>query len=232
MSQLQEHIEKLLLRLDRMALRVQQSVHDALRAAWIGDVEAGKGVEARDDQIDREEVDIEQEAINLLALYQPTAVDLRTVFTIIKVNNDLERIADKAAGIGRRVKHIVMEKIDLADFPQLRVLREATLEALEHTVQLINLANVQGARQVIAAEDRINRAYADFVGPLLEGEPQTATVGALNVTLTLIRLARNLERIGDLCCNIAEDVVFLRTGEIVRHGGALQTASPAADERS
>jgi phosphate transport system protein len=222
MSQLREYVNALLLRLDRMGLRVRQSVADAVRAAWAGDAAAGKAIEARDDQIDTEEVAIEQEAINLLALFQPTAIDLRTIFTIIKVNNDLERIADKAATIGRRVKYVVLERIDLNRFGQLAVLRDATLACLDHTVQLISFADITSARDVLAAEDRIDQVYADFVSPLLEEGGRPVSPEVLNITLTLIRLARALERIGDLCSNIAEDVVFLRTGSIIRHAAAQE----------
>lgn len=222
MSELQKHIENVFSRLDRLGLQVKQAVADALRAVCDGNSAAGEQVSRRDCEIDHEEVEIEAECIRIMARFQPTAVDLRRIFMIVKANNDLERIGDKAAGIGHRVKHMIEYGIEIRDFPALEKLAEVTVEMLDHTVQLINVNDAQAARKVIAAEERINETYKEFVRPLFDRPDAQAP--DLNKVFTVVRLARALERIGDLCCNIAEDVVYLETGEIVRHGVARNPA--------
>ncbi len=220
MSELAKSIEKLVLQLDRMGLRVEEHVEEALRAADEGNIIAGEEVDESDTAIDREEVAIERECIRLLALYQPTAIDLRTLCFVIKANNDLERIADKAAHIGRRVKHLVAEHIEMRDHPEYRDLVAQTRRSLSRTVRLLSTRDAETAREVIAADRDINRAYRAFVRQVLDDPELRKDV---DKCLTMILLGRALERIGDLCTNIAEDIVFLCTGEIVRHAAARKT---------
>jgi phosphate transport system protein len=219
MSELQKRLEKLLLRLDHMGLRVEQAVVDALRAVREGNVTAGLQIEQDDSVIDREEVEVEQECIRLLALYQPAAIDLRTICMVIKVNNDLERIADKAASIGGRVKHVVAERITLTDYPGFEVLAQGTLDLLRKTVSMLSGSDVDTARSVIEYDKTINQAYKNLVRHILDREAQR--LGGAEIAMTLILLCRALERIADLCTNIAEDIIFLRTGDIVRHYDAI-----------
>lgn len=220
MSELQKGLEKLRLRLDQMGLRVQQAVTEAFRAVKEGNVEAGAQIDASDTTIDREEVAIEQECIRFLALYQPAAGDLRTIFTIVKINNDLERIADKASRIGRRVKHVVAENLRVKDYSGFEELTQVVLEMLDKTVRLLSTADVEAAREVILSDKRIDEHYGRFTRAVLDNEKLRA--GAAETVMTLIMLGRGCERIGDLCANIAEDVIFWRTGDIVRHPGAFE----------
>jgi len=220
MRQLQDRLDRLMLRLDRMGMRCQQAVLDAIAAAEGRDAGAGGLVDEHDAEIDREEVDVEQECIRLLALYQPAAVDLRTICFAIKVNNDLERIADKAAGIGRRVKHVAAERIDLAQYPGWTDLVRAVAGGLDKTLRTITTRNLDAARAVIASDPNVDAACGRFVRTALTRE--RSDPAGVDVVLTLTLLARALERIGDLCTNIAEDVVFLCTGDIVRHAKARE----------
>ena len=220
MPQLQNRLDRLMLRLDRMGMRCQQAVLDAIAAAEERDADAGSLVDEQDAEIDREEVGIEQECIRLLALYQPAAVDLRTICFAIKVNNDLERIADKAASIGRRVKHVAAERIDLAQYPGWTDLVREVTDRLDKTLRAIATRNLDAARAVIASDPNVDAAYGRFVRTALTKE--RSDPAGVDVVLTLTLLARALERIGDLCTNIAEDVVFLCTGDIVRHAKARE----------
>ena len=219
MSQLQKNLENHSLRLDRMGMRVAQAVNDGLKAIADMDAAAGEQVDENDSLIDREEVEIEHECINLLALYQPTAIDLRRICCIIKVNNDLERIADIAARLGRRVKHIITSKIRLEDYPRYGPLVVATRNILAMTVRMLNSTDAELPRQVIAADHKLDSAYATFTKDVLDAGRQATDIDA---ALTLVLLARSLERIGDHCTNIAEDILFLITGDIIRHAGGLK----------
>jgi phosphate transport system protein len=203
-----------------MGMRCQQAVLDAIAAAEEHDADAGSLVDEQDAEIDHEEVDIEQECIRLLALYQPAAIDLRTLCFIIKANNDLERIADKAASIGRRVKHVAAERIDLAQYPGWTDLVREVTDRLDKTLRSIATRNLDAARAVIASDPNADAAYGRFVRTALTRE--RSDPAGVDVVLTLTLLARALERIGDLCTNIAEDIVFLCTGDIVRHAKARE----------
>jgi len=203
-----------------MGMRVEEALADAMQAARDGDVDAGLEVDRRDSVIDREEVKIEQECIRLLALYQPAAIDLRTICTVIKINSDLERIADLAASIGRRTKHVVEDKIDLQRYPHFDHLAEAATDILGKTVRMLNATDITAARTVIEFDDNVDQSYGRFVRSVLDAE-SGRSAGA-KVVMTLINLAKALERIGDLCTNIAEDIIFLKTGDLIRHAEFME----------
>ena len=219
MSELQRNLEKLTLRVDRMGLRVAQAVNKSLRAIAERDIAAGEGVDEDDSWIDREEVQIEQECIALLALYQPTAIDLRRICCLIKVNNDLERIADMAAGLGRRVKYIVADDVRVDNCPGYGPLVEATQSIVVMTVRMLTSTDAELARQVIAADHHLDLVYSQFAREALNVGRDASDIDA---TMTLILMARSLERIGDHCTNIAEDILFLSTGDILRHSAYLK----------
>lgn len=222
MNELQSRLHRLTLRLDHMGLRVEQAVADALAAVDSGDLDAGLAVDAADSVIDREEVEIEQECIRLLALYQPTAIDLRMICTVIKINNDLERIADLACSIGRRVKHVVNDKVPLAENVGYQRLCQDILDVLGTTVRILSTTDPVTARGVIKSDNRVDEDYWLFVRSVLDGE--NTGIGGVEPAITMINLAKALERIGDHCTNIAEDIIFLRTGEVVRHASAFEDA--------
>ncbi|MGA2264971.1 MAG: phosphate signaling complex protein PhoU [Phycisphaerae bacterium] len=219
MLELQKNLEKLTLRLERMGLRVAEAVNNAFDAIAQRDVTAGEWIDEDDSQIDQEEVAIEKECINLLALYQPAAIDLRRICCVIKVNNDLERIADIAARLGRRVKHLVAGNIALEDYADYGPMVHATRDILRQTVRMLNSADADLPRQVIEADRQLDAAYAAFTREVLDAARRSTDV---DTALTAVLLARSLERIGDHCTNIAEDVFFLNTGDIVRHSAAFK----------
>lgn len=211
-----------MLRLDHMGMRVEQAVVDAIQSAEKADLDAALAVDENDSVIDREEVEIEQECIRLLALYQPAAIDLRTICTIIKVNSDLERIADLAASIAKRVKHVIDNKLDLVGNDLFRNLRLDTLKILGMTIRMLNTTDAGTARSVIEFDDQVDDNYRILVRSALDAKGQLASDA--ETAMTMINLAKAMERIGDLCTNIAEDVIFLRTGDIIRHADAMKEA--------
>ncbi|MBN2210311.1 MAG: phosphate signaling complex protein PhoU [Sedimentisphaerales bacterium] len=227
MSELQKRLDKLILRMDHMGLRVEQSVNDALQALRDNDVEAGHAIALNDNIIDREEVEIEQECIRLLALYQPAAIDLRTICMIIKVNNDLERIADKACSIARRIKHFNVQNIHFNNYPELVKMADHVVDVLRKTITMLRDADPNFARGIIEFDKHIDQCYKQFVRKIVEREDQR--IGGAEVALTLSLMARALERIGDLCTNIAEDIIFLKTGDIIRHYHPENTSSEGSE---
>jgi len=219
MSQLQAQLEKLVLRIDRMGMRVEQALTDALQAIRDEDVEAGAALEYADSAIDRDEVEIEQQCVRLLALYQPAATDLRTICTLIKVNSDLERIANLAAGIGKQVRQVVANQLGLHDYPEFQRLALDAQDLLGKTIRMLGLTDAEAAQTIIENNYVVNADYRRFLHSILDSDDPA--LSNAEVTVTLISIGQSLGRIGDLCTNIAEDIIFLRTGDIVRHGRAF-----------
>ncbi len=215
MSELPKRLDRLILRLDHMGLRVEQALADALHAVRTSDTDQADDVEANDSIIDRQEVEIEKECIRLLALYQPAAIDLRRICFIIKVNSDLERVADLACSIANQAKHLVEHDLALDESPLLGSMAEMCTETLGRTVRLLSTTDTATAQNIIAEDEKLDRAYGLFVRTVLNQEEQTNQ--APDGIYALLVIGRSIERIGDLCTNIAEDIVFLSTGEIIRH---------------
>jgi phosphate transport system protein len=175
-----------------------------------------------DDLVDVREVRIEEECLKMLALHQPVAIDLRRVATVLKVNNDLERIADLAVNIAER-----SQSID--EYPEFPV-----PETLGHMVALatqmvrsaldafVNL-DAQAARRIMRMDDDVDRHNRDIINEL-----QTLMQDRSDLVppaLHCFSVARHVERIADHAANIAEDVIYLVEGDIVRH--KHHGASPA-----
>jgi len=179
------------------------------------DVAAGRAVSDSDGVIDAEEVAIEQECIRLLALYQPAAVDLRRLCFVIKANNDLERIADKAASIGRRIRHVVEQGIDLGHYTEWPDLVDLVTRRLDQTLRTISSLSLDAAHDLIASDGDVEEAYRRLARHVITNGRQAPD--GVDMAVTLVLLARAVHRIGELCTNIAEDIVFVRTGDIVRH---------------
>lgn len=232
-EQLFKHLDRLFLKLDHTALLAEQALADSLFAAATMSAEVAQGVIDSDGVIDLREVETERECIRLLALYQPAAIDLRRICFAIKVNNDLERIADHCVSVARFVQMLVGHRTEITEIRSFQPLAESVTEALHQTTRLLapspgtpaatqepfdaDTPTVKLARWIIRNDkthvDILFRQYLDEV--LAHGNYTDAP--GMNAVYALTSIGRNLERIGDLCENIAEDAIFLKTGEIVRH---------------
>ncbi|WP_428940136.1 phosphate signaling complex protein PhoU [Fontivita pretiosa] len=214
-------LEQLKGRVARMTAMVQQSVEQAVEAVFTLDEKLQRQVIAADNDIDEEEVRIEKQAIDLLALYQPAAGDLRLITTIIKVNSDFERIADCAVNIAQRVQFLRQldgepDQTGRYEPPQdLRVMANSVIATLRDTIQAFNLGDEQLARRVLRGDDVVDALYQQFVQEMLA--VMAGHSHRPDRDLSHIMIAKNLERIADHCTNIAEDVIYVHSGRIVRH---------------
>ncbi len=207
-----DRLDELKARIARMTALVQQAVETAVQSVISADDSLAQQVFQIDGRIDEQEVEIEKEAIDLLALYQPAAGDLRLIAIIIKANSDFERIADCAVNISQRVRSLVHGGYEAP--PDLRLMANNVLIALRNTTQSFNLSDETLARQVLRGDDVIDALYHQVVRDML----QRLEAGSdANTELTNVMIAKNLERIGDHCTNIAEDVIYAHTGRIIRH---------------
>lgn len=202
-------------RLARMSALVQQVVEQTVDSVFSGNEALADQIVASDNRVDDEEVEIEKLAVNLLALHQPTAIDLRLITTIIKVNSDLERIADCAVNCAQRVTQLTRET-DYRPPADLKQMGNAVVALLRDALAAMNLGDDQLARKVVRGDTAIDTLYAGIVQDMLagmgNGNPAEAEVRFAN-----IMIAKNFERIGDHCTNIAEDVIYVFTGNIIRH---------------
>jgi phosphate transport system protein len=192
-----------------------EALERACEALRTRDTQLARRVVEGDVQVDRAEVHIEAEVVRLITLHHPVAHDMRLLVTLLKLNYDLERIADHASNVAWLARRIVLRGgqipahvLQLAD----RVVRNARA-----VFQAFLDQDTAAARAVMLGDadvDTLDRTVRRDVHDMLEDR------GEVDTALHLFRIARELERAGDHVSNMAEDVVFLATGEIVRHQGA------------
>jgi phosphate transport system protein len=207
-----DRLDDLKARIARMTALVQQAAETAVQAVFSADDSLAQQVFQIDGRIDEQEVEIEKEAIDLLALYQPAASDLRLIAIIIKANSDFERIADCAVNISQRVRPLVQSGYHAP--ADLRLMATDVLSALQATTKSFNLSDEAVARQVLRGDDVLDALYHQIVRDMLV---RLEAGSDANAELANVMIAKNLERIGDHCTNIAEDVIYAHTGRIIRH---------------
>ena len=212
------HFVQLLDELQRRSLRMASLVEDLLQeaceAAFDDNVKLARRVINRDQEVDAEEVQIETETVRLMALYQPVGSDLRLLCTVLKVNNDLERIADCGVNIAERAEHL--DHLAVGDRIQtVRQMAVAVQRMLRTAIQAYGDQNADGGRGLLAEDDAVDAIYAQIIRSVVA--VAASDPDSMAAYLDILSIAKNLERIADHATNIAEDVVYLSTGEIVRH---------------
>jgi phosphate transport system protein len=222
MTELTKRLERLFLKLDHTALLVEQMFADALFSLESNKEDDVEAVIQSDSTIDSREVETERECVRLLALYQPAAIDLRRICFVVKANSDLERIADYCVKIAKRGRKMMREGIAMQSFPAFYKLAEQISSTYRQTIRLFALRSehesvesMEAAQSIITADDETDNLFSEFLDQTLAMEDTFH--GRLKVWYDLTALGRSLERIGDLCTNIAEDAIFMVSGEIVRH---------------
>jgi phosphate transport system protein len=207
-------LEKLKQGILAVAGEVEARVHDAVRSVRQRDRVLARAVVESDNDIDQQEVDVEEDCLEVLALHQPVADQLRFVVAILKINNDLERIADLAVNIAQRA-------ISLADQPMIEIpfnlegIFHKANDMLHQSIDAMVQMDSKGARIVRGLDDAVDDMTAQAFQAVEDGI--RANPNNLSQLIQYLSCARHLERIADLATNIAEDVIYLVDGEIVRH---------------
>jgi phosphate transport system protein len=201
-----------------MAGLAEQAIQRAIEAYRVRDLSICDLVSRSELAINRLEREIDQAALDLLAMEQPMAIDLRFILSVIKINADLERVGDAAKSISDRVRH--MEKMAVVDLP-VDIPRMAGLasEMVRKSLQSFIEADGAIARTVLTMDDAVdamNRAAYKALTKVMAEEAHNAPQ-ALNALM----ISRNLERVADHATNIAEDVIFWVEGTDVRHHKSL-----------
>jgi phosphate transport system protein len=217
----ERRIVELKRRLVREATGAIGMLEHALEALWKLDAEQARSVRLRDDNIDQEEVDIERECYNLLSLHHPFAHDFRVVTFILKVNADVERVADHACSVAKSVMriHRLRDGKGVPQWPTALVDLGHRVPQLCHDLMGGVLdENVETARRILKGDeviDQLEKQLFQEITAMVHGE--SATEEAVAMGMLTYRVGRELERIGDLMKDVAEEVVYLKTGSIIRH---------------
>jgi phosphate transport system protein len=212
------HLQRETDRLKRKILGLGALVEDNLRLAFQAieqrDVEKARRVVVTDMVIDEQEVEVEEECLKLLALYQPVAGDLRFIVAVIKINSEMERIGDLGANIGERALQLANEH-PLPVPGAFSIMADRTGAILEKALDALVRQDAVAARLVLVADDEIDALYAELIEDLkgiIRSDPEH-----LDAIVLLFSVARYLERLADHATNIAEDVLYMVEGEIHRH---------------
>lgn len=212
------HMKREIDRLKQMLMSlcevVEENLRQAVKSIKERDVKLAKKVIETDTRIDQMEVDVEEESLKILALYQPVAIDLRFIVTALKINNDLERIGDLAVNLAERSTFLAgRQKVDVPfDFDEMT---EKTKSMLRKSLEALVRMDSKLAYEVCAADDEIDamdRQMHVIVQNAIHARPeQTESL------IHLLSASRHLERVADHATNIAEDVIYMIEGRIVRH---------------
>ena len=217
-QRLQKELDKLRGMLRRLGEQVVESLSDALHALRTSDLQEADAVIGRDSRIDRAEIDVEKECQHILTLLQPVAADLRYVMSVLKINADLERIADQAANIATQVTFL-MEACGGRIQPLDGLVDQAAgvLQMVTDAAAALDRLDEALARGVIARDDEIDRFHRAMHGRVEQAvvaDPRRA-----QEMICYLKISRELERTADLAVNICEDILFVTKGTIARHAG-------------
>jgi phosphate transport system protein len=216
-----QELDELKHRILAMAGMAEQAIDLAVQAYAQRDLALCKRVLDNESAINRAEREVDELAIDLLAMQQPMAVDLRFILAVIKINADLERVGDQAVNIAQRVMNMIeLSPTDLpVDIPAMAArVRAMVRDALRSFIE----GDTDLAKHVLEADDEIDRLNHEAFAELsrcMQAKPDSA-VQALDA----LSIARNLERVADHATNIAEDVIFWVRGADVRHGAGQSLA--------
>jgi phosphate transport system protein len=214
------HFFKAMERIKRDILELGAMVEDRLHKAVIAvidrDAELAADVITRDVEVDAKEVIIEEELLKILALNQPVAVDLRFLVATLKINSDLERIGDLAVNIAERAQ-VLNRKAHDAVPVDLAQMSEAVEAMLRRSIDALVNLDTQAAILVCQEDDQIDRMKHDNDDVIKKHMAAATDKKDIDVLVALLRVTRDLERIADHATNIAEDLIYLTEGRIIRH---------------
>lgn len=210
----ESEIEKLKKGILGVGTKVEESLRTAMQSFFQLQINSAESVIEKDPKIDVEEVMVEEECIKILALFQPVTNQLRYVVAVLKINNDLERIGDLAVNIAHRA-------LDIQKYPQvphplnLKKMAELVEQMLDMALNAFIQQDANLAREVCFLDDKVDQFHRDsyaLIADAIRKNPE-----ATEYFLHILSVSRYLERCADQITNIAEDVIYLVEGKIVRH---------------
>lgn len=211
---LQRSLEELNKKILVLGTVAEESVRKAVQAIENRDSDIATMVIDGDNEIDQLEVELEEECLKILALYQPVAADLRFIVATLKINNDLERVGDLAVNISERAIYLATQKPVNAVL-NFHLMATRAQSMLAKSLDALVRVDAVLARQVLASDDEVDamnrEMYIQIQGAIRKFPDE------IEPLIHLLSVSRHLERIADLATNIAEDVIYLAEAQIVRH---------------
>ncbi len=207
-------LEKIKKQILSLGAKVEERVRMATQAVETHDAELAKQIIKSDYDIDEMEVEIEEDCLKILALHQPVAVDLRFLIAVIKINNELERIGDQAVNIAERVDAIC-RGAQLDFFFDYSSMGEKVQDMLKLSLDALVNMDYDLAFSVVKRDDEVDKIKHDAYDRIKQAMGEHPD--KLGELINLLLISRHLERLADHATNIAEEVIYLIEGEIIRH---------------
>lgn len=219
------HLERDLERLHhdilQMCSTVEAMIHRAVDGLREPAISLAEELSNADDEIDAMDVQIENDCLKLLALHQPVAIDLRRIATVLKITGELERVADLGVNIAERAAGLVGNpEVIVSD--KLQDMSRKALEMLHRSIDCYVELDSQTSRSLLAEDDEVDRLNAEIIAELQN--IMRSSPDLVEPAMHLFSATRHIERIADHATNIAEDVVFLVEGVIIRHRSDFRAA--------
>ncbi len=212
---LQTEVDKLKSKILNVCSQVEQNVEKAVTSVSKGDIKLAQDVIESDEQIDQKEIEVEEECLKILALHQPVAIDLRYVIAILKINNDLERIGDLAVNIAEQ--SIAIHEVKTFEIPiDFKDMVNKVQKMLTGSLDAMVNVDEEKAQEVLDSDDEVDKIH--LKNYKLVSEKVMEQPGQATLMMRVTSVSRNLERIADYATNIAEDVMYMIRGKIIRHG--------------
>lgn len=215
MLHIHREIEDLKRRIVLEATMAEDNLRDSIRALMNRDAELALEIVDKDKALDEQEVEFEEECLKILALYQPVAVDLRYIVAFLKVNNDIERIGDLASNIARGAASLAVKE-ELAIPADIPVMSEMVQKMLKKSIEALIDLDHKKSQKVQNMDDKVDELHHSMykiVGQRIQEYPDL-----VDSWMEVLGTSRYLERIADHCTNICEDVEYMLSGQIIRHG--------------
>jgi phosphate transport system protein len=212
-----EQLEQLRRNLILMGGEVERQIETAIEALTRVDPDRAASVIRSDEEIDKMELVNEELAISLLALQQPVAVDLRFLIAALKINSDLERIGDHAVNIAEGAQRLAGQR-PFKPFIDIPYMAEVAMSMLKNSLDAFVNRDAELAKKVIKRDDILDEKNVSIIRELLTYMAEYPNL--ITYCLELISISKNLERVGDLATNIAEDTIYIAEAKWVKHHAA------------
>lgn len=197
-----------------MSAMVEDLVHRAVDELGKPNSELTQNLESRDDEVDQWDVQIEEDCLKILALHQPVAIDLRRIATVLKISAELERVADLAVNLSERALGLAASpEVHVPD--KLQMMANLALDMLHRAIDAFVELDSKLAKDICNRDDHVDRLNREIIEELIQfmrKHPES-----IEPAMHLFSASRHVERVADHATNIAEDVVYLVEGEIIRH---------------
>ena len=216
MKHFQRELDKIKKMILSLGALVEKRVHQIKQVLEERDVPTAREIIHLDHEIDEMEVDVEEECLKIIALHQPVATDLRFLIAVIKINNDLERIGDQVVNIAQRVVSIAKHPAPTYRF-DYSVMADKAEAMLRLSLDSLVNQDLDDAIKVLHMDDEVD-AIKNEVYDLIKAAIAGGVTEDIGYMINLLLISRHIERLADHATNIAEEVVYMIEGEIVRHG--------------